>query len=113
MDKNSYEKSRYKEVIASAKENLGNKCVWCHAKENLVFHHIDPETKSSTVTKLWSSTTKFLKELEKCILLCKSCHKLNHAPEHGTRSRYVHYKCTCPLCNEANNTYLSNYKTKN
>jgi len=44
------------------------------------FHHLDPSTKEFAWTKLrlrpWSVITK---ELDKCILLCANCHRLEHA----------------------------------
>ena len=44
----------------------------------LDFHHIDPTTKTAKVARLHSVMAIIL-EAEKCVLLCKSCHKAVHA----------------------------------
>lgn len=48
----------------------------------LQFHHIDPKTKSFTISKQLianrSSKERILQEIEKCIVLCANCHFLEH-----------------------------------
>lgn len=67
---------------AKAKEILGNKCAHCGYNEHLVcldFHHLDPEHKDPTFASMGSwAWNKVLKEIEKCILLCKNCHAAYH-----------------------------------
>jgi hypothetical protein len=42
--------------------------------QNLELHHLDPEAKTSH--KIWSwSPAKLRRELDKCIALCRDCHK--------------------------------------
>lgn len=60
----------------------GNKCLVCgydKCIDALVFHHTDPFTKefhlSNGETRSWE---KYLKELEKCILVCANCHAEIH-----------------------------------
>ena len=43
------------------------------------FHHLDPSTKLNNVSKLCMDKRKdsiILAEIEKCILLCANCHRL-------------------------------------
>lgn len=42
----------------------------------LDYHHIDPTTKNNTVARLMvhSCADTVLKEVDKCILLCRNCH---------------------------------------
>lgn len=65
-------------------ELLGTYCKNCNA--NMLeqhwcaeFHHTDPITKDTNVTDLMSHNWMFIeKELQKCILLCSNCHRLQH-----------------------------------
>lgn len=64
-------------------EYKGGKCNICgykKCKRALVFHHIDPKTKSFGIsargfTRSWE---KIKKELDKCIILCSNCHMEIH-----------------------------------
>lgn len=62
---------------------LGGKCAKCGWAGNLAgfsFHHIDRNTKdfqlASVANKSWSVIKK---ELDKCILLCATCHCIEHS----------------------------------
>jgi hypothetical protein len=63
----------------------GGKCSLCGYDKNisaLQFHHKDPEKKDFSISKVKSSSWKFIKpELDKCILLCSNCHSEIHAKE--------------------------------
>lgn len=84
---------------------LGGKCVQCGSTEKLEIDHINPEEKSFTLTDYtlqpWWKTVK---ELKKCQLLCKKCHKeksdtYQTGPrEHGTWAAYNRGKCRCEVC---------------
>jgi len=59
-------------------EYKGNKCLLCGYNKylnSLEFHHIDRESKSINIcgnhNRSWES---IMKELDKCVLLCKNCH---------------------------------------
>ena len=61
---------------------LGGKCVSCGTTENLEFDHIDPNTKRFNVSKVIPDTPpetpltqNVWEEVDKCQLLCKSCHR--------------------------------------
>lgn len=54
---------------------LGDKCTMCGSESNLEFDHIDPATKQHTISSIWTSKLEiFLKEIDKCQLLCHECH---------------------------------------
>lgn len=53
---------------------LGGKCAICGSTVDLQFDHIDPQHKELAVSACLTSL-KVEKELSKCQLLCKNCHK--------------------------------------
>lgn len=109
-----YMKQRYhlkrKEFISL----LGNECVQCGSTENLEIDHISPEHKSFDIGNIWSySKEKVLKELSKCQILCKSCHKEKSdnlkSVEHGG-GLSGKYNCKCSLCKKKKAEYMQWYK---
>ena len=79
----------------------GKVCLRCGEADTkkLVLHHTDPTVKEDH--RIWSwSDERRTKELEKCIVLCRSCHgkiHTRHLRKHGTRSRYQ-AGCRCEAC---------------
>jgi len=72
------QKYKYKAVLQK-----GGKCEICGYDKNvgaLEFHHIDPSTKSFTISDTQHSWEDTLKELDKCILICANCHREIHNP---------------------------------
>lgn len=67
------------------KDYLENKCcIKCGetAKECLDFHHIDPKSKKSQISKMlneFRSMKEILFEINKCVILCSNCHRKYHA----------------------------------
>lgn len=59
------------------KRKLG--CKSCRVKEGLTFHHRDPAKKRFNIGdgrfRSWSALHR---ELEKCDILCKACHRVAH-----------------------------------
>jgi 5-methylcytosine-specific restriction endonuclease McrA len=56
---------------------LGGKCVGCGTTHNLQFDHIDRSLKEFNITKrIDLGFEKIKPELDKCRLLCKSCHNI-------------------------------------
>lgn len=51
-----------------------NKCI-----DALEFHHLDPKTKSFTISGSSKSFEHLKEEVDKCILVCSNCHKEIHA----------------------------------
>jgi NAD-dependent dihydropyrimidine dehydrogenase PreA subunit len=66
----------------AAIQYLGGKCSRClNSYPRIVydFHHKNPETKDFILSEHWGdSREKIWAELDKCILLCANCHRLEH-----------------------------------
>lgn len=58
------------------------KCAHCGESEPvcLDFHHLDPSTKETNLSKGISSLSfkKLMDEIKKCIVLCANCHRKEH-----------------------------------
>ncbi len=101
---------------------LGRQCIKCGSTERLEFDHIDPNTKEINISALMHAPKAvFMKELLKCQVLCKDCHRkkttqqLYAQPageEHGTVSMYKHGKCRCRKCVTAYNKAVRAYKAR-
>ena len=71
-----------KEKRAICLEYLGGKCVKCGTTHNLQFDHIKREGKKYEITRRLSNNLNNLKEeLDKCQLLCYTCHLEKTAKE--------------------------------
>ena len=68
--------SRRQNYIQEAKDHLGGICVWCGSTEQLEFDHIDDALKLDNICRVYRKhkTQDFWDEVNKCQLLCKSCH---------------------------------------
>lgn len=113
---NELERLRYQRQKQRALAHLGGKCVRCGTTDDLEFDHINPETKSFTITgHLSESWARIQPELDKCQLLCHPCHRdksvengevgggqnKRPSPVHGTVTQYTTYGCRCEPCREA------------
>lgn len=76
-------KDKTRKLINSIREEQG--CKKCGEKRYWIldFHHVDPLIKDGTISELipTSSLEKILKEIEKCVVLCKNCHSDFHFQE--------------------------------
>lgn len=99
---------------AKAIELLGGKCVECGSIDRLEFDHINRDRQDfrHALSNMWElSWERILKELEKCQLLCRSCHAVKSQTErgnlpfsiipHGTTNGYTSRKCRCVECKRA------------
>ena len=95
-------------------------CERCGSDDELEFHHRDPEEKLSH--RIWSwAWERIAKELEKCDVLCKTCHRLESAAQlrtialarnpHGTTNRYD-LGCRCAECSAAKVAYNRAHRSK-
>ena len=63
-------------------KEAGGQCIRCGydaCTRILVFHHLDPSTKSFGISEKLSANLSILKaEVDKCVLLCPNCHGEKH-----------------------------------
>lgn len=66
-----------------AYKTYGDSCKICgynKCKNALEWHHLNPEEKDNTPSKIMGrSWDKVKKELDKCVLLCSNCHREVHS----------------------------------
>jgi len=115
-----YMLKRYRERREKAIEKLGGKCSKCDSTDGLQFDHVDRTTKKFTIGTLSSINEQdFWKEVDKCQLLCDTCHqvktlldlgRVSAKSTHGTLSSYRY--CKCDECKAAKAAYMKNYKRK-
>lgn len=71
-------------IKRDAVEYKGGKCEDCGYSDSLFalqFHHLDPSKKDFEIgRRRYSSVSKIIEELDKCVLLCDICHKRRHMP---------------------------------
>lgn len=53
---------------------VGRRCSYCGSIKSLEIHHVDRSEQVSNHVWSWSKKRRD-KELKKCIILCKDCHK--------------------------------------
>jgi len=93
-----YLKSLYKERNTMLRNRLGGVCVKCGSSKDLEFDHIDPQTKLFNVaSNAQIEFSRLLKEVDKCQLLCRSCHrdKTNSELQH---QKMIDLVFTCLNC---------------
>jgi hypothetical protein len=67
-------------------EMMGGRCRSCHGifhPAAFDFHHLDPTKKDFSITNAFNNKPfdVIKKEVEKCVLLCANCHRIEHAGE--------------------------------
>lgn len=98
---------------------LGGKCINCGTTKMLEFDHIDPNNVSFRISQGLSYSFDRLKhELDKCQLLCRTCHWVKTCNDqnkksyivvpHGTTNAYCNRSCRCDLCKKAWSDYVRN-----
>ena len=76
-------------------EHLGGKCVGCGTTEDLQFDHLDRTQKSFTIAKcLDYSMDKLMSEVDKCQLLCHTCHEFKSLINHDKQKLAEGYRVT-------------------
>ena len=104
-------------------EMLGGKCQNCGSMDSLEFDHTNAKSKEFDLNDIRDgSEERILKELDKCVLLCRDCHliktrenqdyvnKDKKPARHGTLWMYKRYKCRCPKCRMAMRQYYLDNK---
>lgn len=71
-------KERTKQIQKFILENT-KPCLFCGDDKNIQFHHINPNEKENTISRLknWSQK-KVENEIKKCWCLCEECHLKLH-----------------------------------
>lgn len=95
---------------------LGGECVKCGSKDNLEFDHIDKNKKSYDISK-GMSLKKHKDEIDKCQLLCNTCHiektvKENSGIAHGSVYAWMKAKCECSICLDNKRVWQDNKNLK-
>ena len=70
---------RQKLALIEYKGGRGIKCGWVGDVSVLEFHHIDPLKKDFTLSAGVKSWKKMKEEVDKCVLLCSNCHRIEHS----------------------------------
>jgi len=73
-----YMRQRYERRRSESIRLLGGRCAKCGASEHLNFDHVDAPTKSFDIARRLAgvSEAKLQRELQKCQLLCATCHQV-------------------------------------
>lgn len=90
------------------------KCTHCGIDKDLQLHHLDPAQKESHSIWGWGDERR-LPEIEKCIVLCRSCHYKVHGKKIGrTCGKLSTYKygCRCNKCKAVAYEYNRNRRLK-
>jgi hypothetical protein len=73
------DRNKLRHMIKKRKQRKG--CVNCGSHQNLTYHHIDPDSKVDTINNLarnGASAADIRREMQKCIILCTTCHRNLH-----------------------------------
>ena len=114
MSSEMYKKTWLQKRKELATRKLGGKCKDCGSSERLEFDHIDPGSKLFSIGGgLGNSSKRLSEELEKCQLLCHTCHwdktrrqRGLDPKQHGTTNMYINGKCRCDKCKAAWTRYF-------
>lgn len=82
----SYQKQRYHRRRQYMIDRLGGECKSCGGNSDLEIDHVDPATKSFDTTKIVSDE-RMESELDKCQLLCRTCHLKKSQSEGSFRKK--------------------------
>lgn len=78
LEKHRQKRAKFREWLQVLRKVSG--CADCEAPDGrLEHHHVDPATKRYVVSGMYACSLCTLEEeLEKCVVLCDSCHKKRH-----------------------------------
>jgi hypothetical protein len=117
-DFTAYHREYYYKRRSKVIDFLGGECVTCGSTEDLQIDHKDPNKKSFNISNNYTlSNQSIRKELEKCQLLCRTCHEKKTAEEHtgfkhGTYYGWAKKGCSCAACEENRSEYYAARKKK-
>ena len=111
---NEYNLTRYYTLRTYYIDLMGGICAQCKSDSSLEFDHIVEEDKEYDISQIITYPENFvLAELNKCQLLCKSCHSKKtyskREVDHGG-GKTGKRNCKCDLCRAKRNEYMREYK---
>ena len=86
-------------------------CVKCGSADNLHIDHKEPHKKAFSISSNLTLNEQTKRELDKCQVLCETCHYVKTAEEnknkgeHGAYRKYFKGKCRCSACVSWHKTY--------
>jgi hypothetical protein len=85
-------RQKHKEMAVTYKGGACQNCGYNKATTSLCFHHVDPSTKSFSLSKgvLEKDWEAIKSELDKCQLLCQNCHREHHSLERDAEIDLAH-----------------------
>lgn len=88
-------------------QQLGGKCVMCGSTENLEFDHINSKEKTFSVgSRIQNNNSEFSAELDKCQLLCHSCHRKKSKDSKDIKVK-INKETAVKICEEYFNSDIS------
>ncbi|AUR99119.1 hypothetical protein NVP1262O_33 [Vibrio phage 1.262.O._10N.286.51.A9] len=78
---------RHKIINAYKLEHGCCRCGFDLHSSALEFHHVDNNKEDAVSRMVSSSLDRIYKEMDKCIILCSNCHRIEHAGRHS-EARY-------------------------
>jgi 5-methylcytosine-specific restriction endonuclease McrA len=57
------------------------RCGYSEFSSGLAFHHVNPEEKENSTPLASLGMKRFMREVDKCVVLCSNCHHALHAGE--------------------------------
>ncbi len=95
-DRNKEQQAKYKKnaiernkrIVAGYKAEGCSICGYNKCDKALHFHHLDPNEKEITISRLRShAVDRLIEEIEKCIVLCANCHYELHERKGGRQGK--------------------------
>lgn len=104
-EQKAYHRAYYQLRRQKIIDYLGGSCVECGSTDDLHFDHVDPESKSFSLSRNLTLES-ILTEVNKCQILCRAHHEAKTAREnsgftHGTVYGWMKKKCPCGDCQVA------------
>ena len=106
VDRKEYIRKWQREWMRKRRDDFfcGKKCIKCGSIEKLELDHINPENKKTH--RIWSfKKDRFDEEVQKCQVLCHSCHLQKTKEWYVTNRKHgrtwYKYGCRCEICRGA------------
>ena len=89
--RNKLRRNQYRNILDNLKINGCSNCGYSKDIKKLVFHHVNPEDKEFNlcIQNMAYNDNRIVDELNKCILLCMSCHSRLHNNERWNNGKII------------------------